>query len=1076
LARTAKYSPSHPRTGLRRPYVVKSKDKGLKPELFSSGTGTITFSIGTASRDYATMTLWEADLDNSVYYSNGDTAVGECYNDSDFNETLTINGGVTVGLAGITLQAATGEKHDGTANTGVRNRLTSGPGSSVFTFGNTAWGANADVILRNIEFDYNSQTQTSGATVISIDANAANSTETRQVLGCIIHDVVSANGNGWDSFIAKNDNVGLEIHNNICYDLNNATITSDSMYGFRSVATTTNGGTVNIQNNTFHNLNYTNASATGDVHGIHINRTSGTWNIQNNLVTTVTNSGSGGADCYETTGAITEEYNASSDATATGTGAVPSITTANQYVSTTGGSEDLHLKTGADCLEAGTNLNANFTDDAQGATRPGAAANRAWDIGALQGGATITKTIGTTGRNYTTMVLFEADLDDTNEFSNRDDVIGDCYADSDFTAKTDFVTSGETIGLNTITLQAATGERHDGTANTGVRILSTAQKVLLLNTDTTSKIIGIEIDSNSSAGNNLSGSIHSDVDVNNSSNLIDKCIVHNVDNKFGANGIKITRGGTIRNTIVYDIKNGDGTFNDRQCYGILVATRTYTIHNCTVHDVKAVTATGFTVKGIARSNATVTATNTVVTDVDYDVGAEECFAASIGGSHQASSDATASGTGSLTSITTADQYVSTTGGSEDLHLKTGADCLEAGTNLNATFTDDSQGATRPGAAANRAWDIGALQGGATITYSVGTTGRNYSTWTLWEADLNDTDEYSNRDDAVGEGYNDSALSQSNFVVNGGGTIGLGSVKMTVAAGERHEGVAGTGMELTLTSGGQVAQMGPNTPGNITWEWFELKCTATNVTICIQSNGGGTTVNTIRNFILHGLRSTGGIGFCVGIETRNGTHVHHNILMYDMECISDTQNLHGYDYNFGASTEVYNMTIHNIHQDSGSATANVYGLQAKSDVDFVAKNVVVTDATNAGSGSALCFDGIGGNGTYTYLASSDTTAINTGAVPSITTANQYISTTEGSEDLHIKNTAADIYETGVDLGTTPTGVQFDIDNYDRDTGGVTWSIGADQGENAPELDSPTFLRFINYNKGYNFRKYEIHKFQ
>ena len=81
---------------------------------------TITKSIGTSSRDYSTITAWEADLDNTGIYTSGDDAVGECYNDTAFDEDATINGGNTVGLNSVTLTVADGERHDGTEGTGAR--------------------------------------------------------------------------------------------------------------------------------------------------------------------------------------------------------------------------------------------------------------------------------------------------------------------------------------------------------------------------------------------------------------------------------------------------------------------------------------------------------------------------------------------------------------------------------------------------------------------------------------------------------------------------------------------------------------------------------------------------------------------------------------------------------------------------------------------------------------------------------------------------------------------------------------------------------------------------------------------
>ena len=65
------------------------------------------------------------------------------------------------------------------------------------------------------------------------------------------------------------------------------------------------------------------------------------------------------------------------------------------------------------------------------------------------------------------------------------------------------------------------------------------------------------------------------------------------------------------------------------------------------------------------------------------------------------------GSGNLTLRNPLDQFVSTTG-LVDLHLKPGADAVNAGKSLAATFSDDIDGQARPVAAA---WDIGADEGG-----------------------------------------------------------------------------------------------------------------------------------------------------------------------------------------------------------------------------------------------------------------------------------------------------------------------------------------------------------------------------
>ena len=72
--------------------------------------------------------------------------------------------------------------------------------------------------------------------------------------------------------------------------------------------------------------------------------------------------------------------------------------------------------------------------------------------------------------------------------------------------------------------------------------------------------------------------------------------------------------------------------------------------------------------------------------------------------------------------------------------------------------------------------------------------------------------------------------------------------------------------------------------------------------------------------------------------------------------------------------------------------------------------------------------------------SDATASGTGSLDSKLSADQFVSTTGGSEDLHLKD-GADAINAGTDLGTTPSGVEIDIDGRDRDAEGDVWDMGA-----------------------------------
>ena len=46
--------------------------------------------------------------------------------------------------------------------------------------------------------------------------------------------------------------------------------------------------------------------------------------------------------------------------------------------------------------------------------------------------ATVTKTIGTSSRDYSTIAAWEADLSDTSIYSDGDVAVGTCYSDDDF--------------------------------------------------------------------------------------------------------------------------------------------------------------------------------------------------------------------------------------------------------------------------------------------------------------------------------------------------------------------------------------------------------------------------------------------------------------------------------------------------------------------------------------------------------------------------------------------------------------------------------------------------------------------
>lgn len=329
---------------------------------------TITKSIGTATRDYSTITAHEADLDNGAVYSSGDDAVGECYDDSVFDESVTINGGGTVGLASVTLTVAEGERHDGTAGTGARIVRTSD-----WDFLITAA---RPVTVEWIECDVNARRVNSRLLVAS---NAVTHPVLRNL---IVHGVVQVGlGHNPRIFCTNVSPNPAEITNNIVYallfNINAATVT-------QAIATTNFGGAHqrNVMNNTVHDIAH---NGTGSVTGILNINNNAAEKVQNNIVTDVGGTTSGTKACFSPSSpsTATVDHNASSDTTASGTGSLTEIVTADQYVSTVVGSEDLHLKAGSVCIDAGTDLGtspAGVNIDIDGQDRTGLN----WAIGADQ--------------------------------------------------------------------------------------------------------------------------------------------------------------------------------------------------------------------------------------------------------------------------------------------------------------------------------------------------------------------------------------------------------------------------------------------------------------------------------------------------------------------------------------------------------------------------------------------------------------------------------------------------------------------------------------------------------------------
>ncbi len=304
-----------------------------------------TYSIGTSSRDYSTIQAWENARDGNLS-SNDYVEKGECYNDSTFTAGVTIDGSTTDSDNYMWLTVAEGERHNGTAGSGVKIDVSSA--------GDVVVVQDSYTIVGWLEIDDYGSTSGNNAAVFLNASSISNCT----VRNNIIHDNIY-----WAGSLGIYDyssNGSHSIYNNFLYAGTQEAATDYAIAGYWS-----NAGS-NVYNNTIYNFDY----------GIVADTTDDILAKNNLVLSCVTNDFATNSGTFDSN----SDYNISSDTTAPGSNSLTSKTTADNLVSTTAGSEDLHLKNiNADAYNAGTSISTTFTNDIDNNTR---AIDDSWDIGA----------------------------------------------------------------------------------------------------------------------------------------------------------------------------------------------------------------------------------------------------------------------------------------------------------------------------------------------------------------------------------------------------------------------------------------------------------------------------------------------------------------------------------------------------------------------------------------------------------------------------------------------------------------------------------------------------------------------
>ena len=348
----------------------------------------------------------------------------------------------------------------------------------------------------------------------------------------------------------------------------------------------------------------------------------------------------------------------------------------------------------------------------------------------------------------------------------------------------------------------------------------------------------------------------------------------------------------------------------------------------------------------------------------------------------------------------------------------------------------------------------------TVTKTIGTSSRDYSTINAWEADLNSASIYSHGDTAIGEMYADSPFTAAISTIENGSAIGgstsqdLALIKLTVHEDSRHDGTAESGVLLKPESGsGHNKAIIEVDVDNVIIEWLDISLDSldsenTNKAITLSGNNDNCI---LRNMLIHDKGGNpGGTGpFMIHVLAAGSSSdtltIQNNIVYNIVETDNDTSNAINVNQ-WAGTVNIYNNTIYNI-QAAGSSNATAFRYNGNANQTANVKNNIASLMTStSASGKRGYWDTGTGTANEDYNLSDDSITTSAYKAPGSngltdkTVAQiDFVSTATGSEDLHISQSSVCIGE-GVDLGTT-NGVNIDINGRDRDAKGDTWDIGA-----------------------------------
>jgi parallel beta-helix repeat protein len=296
-------------------FYIYKKDSATQVTVHDDATSTHTNAVYSIRRAYNTIQTWETARQGNLV-ADGRREIGVAYPDGDFTSYFTVDGSLGDSMYYMHLTVAEGYEHNGTAGTGVHLAASAASfriRDHYFRFDGFEIGGEGGYV-------------TTGVTNVLLE-------------NLLIH--------GFDTYGIKMNSGEAVIRNCIVYG------------GQGNGIETTNAGDVAaVENTTVYNVT-----------GAGFNGGAGTLSATNCIAMAC----SGG----DFAGSVTQSYNLSSDASASGTGSLTNKDPDDQFVSTSAGAENLHLTFGADAVDAGTA--ASRALDIDGDARPDGSD---WDMGA----------------------------------------------------------------------------------------------------------------------------------------------------------------------------------------------------------------------------------------------------------------------------------------------------------------------------------------------------------------------------------------------------------------------------------------------------------------------------------------------------------------------------------------------------------------------------------------------------------------------------------------------------------------------------------------------------------------------